>query len=45
MMEKKGSIAKIIKMRSNNSMLTSKSMLADFHETSITVILLMRQSK
>ena len=52
-MENKGSVAKMIKMRGRNSMLTSKlqfvkylgSMLMDFHKTSITGILLMRQSK
>ena len=45
-MENKGFVAKMVKMRGNNSMLTSKlyfvkylcSMLMDFHETFITGI-------
>ena len=47
-MKKKGPVAKMIKMRSNNSRLTSKlhgSLLMDFHDTSITGILLLRWSK
>ena len=48
------SFEETIKMRGNNPMLTSKlpgfvkfldSLLIDFHETSLTGILLMRQSK